>query len=406
MRVFLVSILLPACLQPLIKDELVTPDDPDSGLTVDSDTPEPEPEPDPPAIVPPEGTVGFVYGDTCPEGWSRWERGEGRLLIGSSDTDTIGETVGTRWEVGEVRTHSHGWATSITVNNIGGVALLDSCCNEEPAQSGTVVITDMTAEADLNLPLIDQLACEKDPSDLPNIVGDPFPLGSIQFFDAEVCPDGWEDYKEASGRAILSVTEYTSLGTTVGDALDARYPVLHTHAFSASITVPEMSLIAIGGGNNAPGRNGTHSFTVTTDPADPDIPMRWTLVCEKTADHFRDDPDTIEEVVPDSLVAWFEEDICPDGWFPSAEHEGRFVTGMQIFGTPFDTRGEAMEAGETRLHNHVVQGTLPLGHRETAGGSGCCYGGIGRAGDHEFTTQSTQTDMGVPYVQLFACAKI
>lgn len=175
MRVFLVSILLPACLQPLIKDELVTPDDPDSGLTVDSDTPEPEPEPDPPAIVPPEGTVGFVYGDTCPEGWSRWERGEGRLLIGSSDTDTIGETVGTRWEVGEVRTHSHGWATSITVNNIGGVALLDSCCNEEPAQSGTVVITDMTAEADLNLPLIDQLACEKDPSDLPNIVGDPFP---------------------------------------------------------------------------------------------------------------------------------------------------------------------------------------------------------------------------------------
>jgi hypothetical protein len=107
------------------------------------------------------GTLIFVDGASCPDGWAQASASQGRHLVGLPAHGTPGATFGgAPLGAQEQRTHAHAYSTSLNTSS-HGIALASGCCAGGYAQNMSYPISGNTDGADVGLPYVQLLQCEK-----------------------------------------------------------------------------------------------------------------------------------------------------------------------------------------------------------------------------------------------------
>lgn len=231
---------------------------------------------------------------------------------------------------------------------------------------------------------------------------DPFPAGSISFFDRPDCPEGWQRYEPANGRMIVPVNPEDGLGDTVGAPLPPGGRIEHTHSWSAGFDPDSVSYIAaVGGGNRSLAADGPVTARGTATQAVGSLPL---MVCKKTAEPSSGN-------VPRGATAFFESDPCPVGWeLTPGPNRGHFLRPADFERNPPEPTPDfvpALSPRENRMHNHeaVPQQTFRPEAHSVALATGCCGGGYAAATAGLLTPAMDPAAWNIPYIQLLQCVK-
>jgi hypothetical protein len=71
------------------------------------------------------------------------------------------------------------------------------------------------------------------------------PAGFGTFFSTATCPPGWQALPESEGRLVVSVTDASVAGLTVGEPLGPEEDRVHSHEFTTTLTLPSKQVSAI-----------------------------------------------------------------------------------------------------------------------------------------------------------------
>jgi len=113
---------------------------------------------EPGAPAAPRGMVTFFDGGGCPGGWQPDSLGAGRILVGATDVNVIGRTVGTPLAPEEDRAHGHGLAATTIELPYKSISAADGS-NGSGAAAGAAAITGTVAPATSGLPFVQLTAC-------------------------------------------------------------------------------------------------------------------------------------------------------------------------------------------------------------------------------------------------------
>lgn len=108
----------------------------------------------------PTGTVAFFDLAACPAGWTTASYATGRLIVATTDGAKLRVQVGTPLANQENRTHTHTYATTVSVDD-KSISGADSCCNSQAAHATTYDVKGTTQAAATGLPFIQLTVCEK-----------------------------------------------------------------------------------------------------------------------------------------------------------------------------------------------------------------------------------------------------
>jgi hypothetical protein len=226
------------------------------------------------------------------------------------------------------------------------------------------------------------------------------PQGMMLFFVGEDgCTNGWTEVSSTQGRLVVSVSDSSLAGVTVGSALADREDPQHTHAWNASVQLPRHDISAIGCCNDQGAANGVYSAASATLKSSTNYPLAQLHLCQWT----NASDDTLP--VPFGTIAYFDEsvDSCPPDWAPYSEGSGRLlVPGYNESGT-FSSPYPPLRSGEDRLHGHTFETTFATESVEYAGIGGCCDKGPASAGTVAVAGNTEAAASGLPYVQLLTC---
>ncbi|MCO4773947.1 MAG: hypothetical protein KDA24_28195 [Deltaproteobacteria bacterium] len=227
--------------------------------------------------------------------------------------------------------------------------------------------------------------------------------GMLSFFEDDVCPEGWSEWEDAAGRAMVGANEGTGTGTTTGTALPDHQPSAHGHAVTGQVTVGSAGVAGIQGCcNSSPGTEGTYTVTSGVgDDRDTRLPTIAMRVCKKDG-NAAVSPQT--DAYPSGAVAYFDRPACPDSWSQLLEGKGRLVVGLTMFGDPLQTVGTPLADGEDRTHQHTVSGSATVSSNPISGASGGSM--YAAAGAHAITGGATDDGTsGLPTVAAMLCEK-
>ncbi len=235
----------------------------------------------------------------------------------------------------------------------------------------------------------------------PLAAQDPTPAGAISYFDSG-CPEGWERYELGAGRALVPVSDDSSIERGVGTPLAEGEQPQHSHEGEVSLMLdgsrirqyePWSQTFEIA---NVPLRRIDMNTSITDTSSE--LPVAKLETCIK-----REQP---QGEAPPGMLFFFADLVCPTGWSRFEEAEGRILAGAdQTPGAFGATR--ALSDGEQRLHSHLIGGPAELETIELTVWSGCntCTTRWVLEEFYQYRGQARQTDSGLPYLQLLACSK-
>jgi hypothetical protein len=182
----------------------------------------------------PYGTVAFFNASTCPNNWAALAQADGRFLLPAFAGAIPGYATSTAWDPANPPTHTHGLQASFGTHSADYEAFPGNWV--EFANPGTYSVAGTTAGAGPVLPFVSLLVCEK--GALGNSVG--VPLGTLIFFGAEDCPDGWGVTIGANGRFVMGIGGNGTQGATFGadPITPGQTSVQHDHGFSGVVSPP------------------------------------------------------------------------------------------------------------------------------------------------------------------------
>lgn len=108
----------------------------------------------------PPGTIVYVQAATCPDGWDEAFDLRGRIVVGVTANNAVGDTYEDPLEDGEDRVHGHAVSGTISVPS-RSVALAGGCCNESIGGNGTFTVTGTAEPVSTGLPTVALRACSK-----------------------------------------------------------------------------------------------------------------------------------------------------------------------------------------------------------------------------------------------------
>ncbi|MCO4746243.1 MAG: hypothetical protein KC912_15705 [Proteobacteria bacterium] len=227
------------------------------------------------------GMLSFFEDDVCPDGWSEWEAGAGRALVGANEGDKVGTTTGTALEDHVPAAHSHAVTGDVAVGS-AGVAGIQGCCNTSPGSEGTYAVANGVGdERDTRLPTIAMRVCKKDGSTNRSPETDIYPSGTVAYFDRPACPTAWSQLLEGKGRLVVGLTMFGDPLQTVGTPLADGEDRTHSHAVTGSATVSSNPISGASGGSMY-AASGAHSMSGgVTDEGTSGLPTVAALLCAK-----------------------------------------------------------------------------------------------------------------------------
>jgi hypothetical protein len=114
--------------------------------------------------------------------------------------------------------------------------------------------------------------------------------------------------------------------------------------------------------------------------------------------------ESTDDGVPSGMVAHVTGGVCPPGWVPASNVEGRIVVavadgkdvGVQV-GTPLGDQ-------EDRTHTHTYKGDIELPSKSVSGADGPNLEGA-QAQTYSISGTTSAGPSGLPFVQVTACVK-
>jgi hypothetical protein len=231
----------------------------------------------------PYGTVAFFNASTCPNNWAALAQADGRFLLPAPAGVPLSYATSTVWDPANPPTHTHGLQASFGTQSADYEAFPSNWV--EFANPGTYSVAGTTAGAGPVLPFVSLLVCEK--GALGNSVG--VPLGTLIFFGAEDCPDGWGVTIGANGRFVLGIGGNGTQGATFGaDPISpGETSVQHDHGFSGVVSPPVSAYLGgpprSGYGRQPYVTTAGSGYGGTSSPATSELPYVVMQACTYTA---------------------------------------------------------------------------------------------------------------------------
>jgi len=287
----------------------------------------------------------------------------------------------------------------------------DPCTNEDQCTLGTCSGSELACEA--SSPCHVSLGCDADEGGCAEepiadgtpcgegrvceaaacVVGDGMPTGTVAWFDALRCPDGWEQYGPATGRTLVPVGPDGPLGGVWEDgaALASGAEHTHGHSVSGAVAIGAQRFVGVAGGGNPLASPGSYTATGVAAEASLGLPYLQLMACIKTSDEIMGAP-------PTGVFA-FADAQCAQGWEPSAEGADRVVVGVPEGGSAGATFGASPGLASRASHTHAVSGAYPIGGRGIALASGCCSPDFASSADPSvsFTSGAPTSDDDVVF---------
>jgi hypothetical protein len=349
---------------------------------------------------------------TCPYGWTEASAAIGRLVLPVGTSGNAGISVGDSLTDMTPPVHDHNFAGTASVDTHKSAS--GGGHTSGIIQSGGHSISGTSSAAELNYPFVQYLVCEAAAS----TGTDETPSGGYAFFSTSACPTGWSAATNLSGFFLLPGSNQFALGSTVGTAItvDASASTInlptHTHSFSTSITVGQISFTGMTGTSSAKGNANPVSVTATlaanSGSTNQVVPAVTMLLCEKTG------VTSLLQALPFGMSMFFSAQQCPTGFGIAAASAGSFVVGIGGTGTQAQTfGGRPLVPGQGSgasgslpmpSHSHAVPSTqVDLGNNSTyfAGGNDYTFG---TGGDYDYSGTSGSTEVDLPYVPLMLCS--
>jgi hypothetical protein len=232
---------------------------------------------------------------------------------------------------------------------------------------------------------------------------DPYPYGTIAYYNTISCPTGWETYNDAAGYFLVPMPAGSGIGAKVGTALTDQEDRKHEHTLTATISIPSVEYALstkcmAGIMCRKMGKDGTKTLTGKTDEASSNTPYVQLLVCIKTESTATADP------IPQRIAPFFGGDACPDRWIRTLSTSGRFLVGLPADGQPLAAfGGDPLSPREDRTHTHSYSGKIKIDDKGVEGASGCCAKGYGAAGSYEYKGTTAPVSTALPYIQVSQC---
>jgi hypothetical protein len=108
------------------------------------------------------------------------------------------------------------------------------------------------------------------------------PPGMVSFFTSTSCPAGWTAADLAAGRIAVAVNDPLAVGRTVGTPLGPAEDRTHTHAITASLSLPAKSISAADGNNDSGGSSGIRTFSGAAGAASSGLPFVQLTACVRS----------------------------------------------------------------------------------------------------------------------------
>lgn len=232
---------------------------------------------------------------------------------------------------------------------------------------------------------------------------DAIPQNAIGFFQIPVCPNGWEPYAAAAGRAILPTIGPQPGGATVGTPLASGEDRKHAHPVKATFELIDISYVGIAGASNmGVAKAGLVSFTATSNAASTGLPYVQLLTCKKTAV-----PESSTAVLPTRMQLYFDAATCPTGWKQAPATQGRFIVGAPK-GAPADVSfgGDPISTTTPRTHTHGNQASFNTVTHGIALAAGCCGSGFAKNATYSSSESTGEGDAALPWIELLHCEKL
>lgn len=232
--------------------------------------------------------------------------------------------------------------------------------------------------------------------------GDALPKGAISLFNRKTCPTGWETFMAGGGRTLVPTAGAAKPGTSDGEPLDDSEERQHGHGAQIGLNLPTVNYAGIAGeANHGVARGGSVPLAVSVSKVSAGLPYVQLLVCQKTAD-----PDLRQRPAPTGTMMFFLTEACPAGWAQAGLSQGRFLVGLPTDGTA-DQKfgGKPLAAGEKRVHQHVVKGSIRTTSHGIALASGGAASGYARNDPHAYQGSTADESVQFPSLQLLQCQK-
>lgn len=232
---------------------------------------------------------------------------------------------------------------------------------------------------------------------------DAIPRNALGFFQVPACPNGWEPFKAAAGRAILPTIGSQPGGTTVGEPLMSGEERRHTHEIRGTFELIEISYVGIAGASNmGVAKAEAASFTATSNSASTGLPYVQLLACKKMAN-----PEAGTIPLPAGMQLYFDAATCPSGWKQAPATQGRFIVGLPN-GAPPDVSfgGDPVSSAAPRTHTHGNQVSVETVPHGIALAAGCCGSGYAKNMSYSSSQSTGDGDPALPWIELLHCEKL
>ena len=356
----------------------------------------------------PVGMVSFFKGkNACPPGWTPFDDGRGRLILGITDPTLVNTTDGEALADGKFPgVHRHDF--TVYGKLFGKSSSLFDHSGGSLSKHGEYQATLPSSDEDLGYPFVQLQGCKNTTEGK----GDDFPFSSIAFFTTKTCPSKWTLFEPANGRFILIAPSLDTISEQTEILWRDNKVLFHQHKYTGSGNAGSETHSAGSGAETALSGTTHINFSRVSGHAGHAIPLIRLLACQKTIFPEKRPSKSDGVALPEDIGVFYNGRLCPQGWDITSDFFGRFVIsgGMDspnqeaLLGSKDPMKPKEFE----RTHTHTGSGTVTLGdHRALDLSSHCCRS----FGKFEFDIQASLNEAAdgdnfiLPFITYNFCAK-
>jgi hypothetical protein len=228
----------------------------------------------------PGGAISFFNKTSCPEGWTPFADGAGRVPVPTVGEEPPLAMQGEPLADGEDRLHNHAVEATADVGSASFAGIAGES-NHGVAGQQKVTIAAAAEKTSSGLPYVQLLACKKLGEPRPGAA--PLPPGLLMFWNGTSCPEGFEQPIATQGRVLVGLPKDAPPGLSFGGtSLKPGEGRPHGHAVSGTFTTTSHG-IALASGCCADGyaKDGAYPYAGSTDETNIGLPTIELLQCQK-----------------------------------------------------------------------------------------------------------------------------
>jgi len=235
----------------------------------------------------PTGAISFFNRTGCPAGWEPFAQAQGRTVVPGGAAAVLA-VQGEPLADSEERKHQHGVSARLPVPQVSYAGIAGEA-NHNLGRGGDTAMVVKSEKSVSALPYVQLLVCKKSASPITTRT---VPAGTLMFFSAAPCPNGWGQPMTTRGRFLVGLPEKGAPGQPFGgpplaDPGPTAGPLLgerrtHHHLLQGRIktTAHGIALISSGAADGY-AKHGEYIYRANSSEESVDFPYLQLLQCQK-----------------------------------------------------------------------------------------------------------------------------